>query len=147
VSKLKYEIKSTKASAFENDIIRYNTWFKDTREQIIKEEGDKYNEYLCSMCRAYLECGNEELVDAVKDERHKWTQGRLGMSYSYRDLMDLGRSNYNNLLDENTCSTKPQEKPRNDEKNYLALATQLISQMKATQDGNNGDQCNGGNET
>ena len=37
-SKLKDEIKSTKASAFDNNIIKYNTWFEDTRERIIKEE-------------------------------------------------------------------------------------------------------------
>jgi len=127
-----------KASAFDNIIIRYNTLFEDTRKQIIKEEGDGYNEYLRSMFRAYLECGNEEFADVIKNERRKWTHGKLGTSYYYHDLMDLGRLTYNNLLDENTWSVKPQAKPRNDEKNYLALATQLMSQMKAIQDGNNG---------
>ena len=61
--------------------------------------------------------------------------------------MDLGRLTYNTLLDENTWSAKSQEKPRNDEKNYLALATQLMSQMKLVQDNNNGNQGNGGNGT
>jgi len=136
-SKFKDEIESIKASAFDNNIIRYNTWFEDTRERIIKEEGDGYNEYLCSMFRAYLECRNKEFVDAIKDERRKWTHGKLENSYSYHDLMDLGRLTYNNLMDENTWSAKPQAKPRNDEKNYLALVTQLMSQMKAIQDDNN----------
>ena len=36
-SKLKHEIEKMKAPAFDNDIIRYNTWFEDTRERIIKE--------------------------------------------------------------------------------------------------------------
>ena len=98
------------------------------------------------MFRAYLECRNKEFVDAIKDERRKWTQGNLGTSYSYRDLMDLGRLTYKYLLDENTWSAKPQTKPTNDEKKYLALATQLMSQMKAMQDRNNGNQGNGGNE-
>ena len=60
--------------------------------------------------------------------------------------MDLGRLTYNNLLDENTWSAKPQPKPRNDEKNYLALATQLMSQMKAMQSGKNGTQGNVGKQ-
>ena len=44
--KLKDEIESTNVSDFDNDIIKCNTWFEDTRERIIKEEGDGYNEYL-----------------------------------------------------------------------------------------------------
>ena len=58
---------------------------------IIKEEGDGYNEYLRSMFRAYLSCDDNEFADTIKDERRKWTQGKLGTSYTYRDLMDLGR--------------------------------------------------------
>ena len=50
-------------------------------------------------------------------------------------------------MDENTCSAKPQTKPRNEEKNYLALATQLMFQMKVVQDGNNGNQGIGGKGT
>ena len=59
----------------------------------------------------------------------------------------MSRLAYNNLLNENTWSEKPQTRPRNDEKNYLALATQLMSQMKAMKDGNNGNQGNGCNGT
>ena len=129
-SKLKDEIESKTASAFGNDIVQYNTWFEDTRDKIFKEEGDGYNEYLRSMFRAYMTCDDEEFVDAIKDERRKWMQGKLGPKYTYRDLMDLGRLTFNNLVDEGSWSTKP-PKAKDAEKNYLALATQLMTQMAA----------------
>ena len=44
--------------------------------------------------------------------------------------MGLGRLICNNLTDENTLNEKAQAKPKNNEKNYLALATQLMTQMK-----------------
>ena len=37
-SKLKDKIESMKPAQFENNIIKYNTWFEDTRDAIIKEE-------------------------------------------------------------------------------------------------------------
>ena len=67
-SRLKDEIESKTASAFGNDILQYNIWFEDTRDKIFKEEGDGYNEYLCSMFRAYMTCDDEEFVDNIKDE-------------------------------------------------------------------------------
>jgi len=42
-SKLKDDIKGTKVSAFDNNIVKYNTWLDDTREFIIKKEGGGYN--------------------------------------------------------------------------------------------------------
>ena len=90
-SKLKDEIEAMTAASFENNIVKYNTWFEDTRDKILKEEGEGYNEYLRSMFRAYLACKNTEFVEAIKDERRRWTQGKLGASYTYLDLMELGR--------------------------------------------------------
>ena len=98
-SNLKDDIEDTKLSEFDNNIVKYNTWFEETRDNIIKEEGDGYNEYLRLMFRAYLSCDNEEFLDAIKDERRQWMQGKLGTTYTYRDLMDLGRLTYNILLD------------------------------------------------
>ena len=140
-SKLKDDIEGTKVSAFDNDIVQYNTWFDDTRELIIKEEGDGYNEYLRSMFRAYLSCDDKEFADTIKDERRKWTQGKLGTSYTYRELMDLGRLTYNNLLDEGSWNSKASAK-KSDEKNYLALATELMTKMKSYADRDGGP--NGG---
>ena len=140
-SKLKDDIEGTKVSAFDNDIVKYNTWFDDTRELIIKEEGDGYNEYLRSMFRAYLSCDDKEFADTIKDERRKWTQGKLGTSYTYRDLMDLGRLTYNNLLDEGSWNSNGSAK-KSDEKNYLALATEIMTKLKSYSDRDSGS--NGG---
>ena len=96
------EIESINTSAFDNKKFQWNTWFKDTGDKIIKEEGDVYNEYLCSMFRAYFSCDDAKFVDTIKDERRKWMQGKISPAYSYRHLMDLGRFTYNNLLDEDS---------------------------------------------
>jgi len=45
--------------------------------------------------------------------------------------MDLGRLTYNNLMDEYTWNGKTQAKQNNDEKNYLALATQMMIQVNS----------------
>ena len=74
-SKLKDEMETKNVSAFNNGIIKHNTWLEDTREIIIKEEGDSYNKYLCSMFRGYLSRDDKEIIDAIKDEGRKWTQG------------------------------------------------------------------------
>ena len=75
-------------------------------DRILKEECERYNQYLRSMFRAYLECDNTEFVDAIKDERRRWTHGKLGAAYTYLDLMELGRLTYNNLVDEESWSSK-----------------------------------------
>ena len=55
-------------------------------------------------------------------------QGKLGPKYTYRDLMDFGRLTFNNLVDEGSWSTKT-PKAKDAENNYIALATQLMTQM------------------
>ena len=98
------------------------------RDKIIKEEGDGYNEYFCSMFRVYLSCKERDFVDTVKDERRKWTQGKLGLKYLYRELMDLWRWTYSNILDEYLWNAKLEPKSK-DEKSYLALPTALMTKM------------------
>ena len=60
-------------------------------------------------------------------------------TYDYKDLLELGRLTYNNISQddetrETTCPGKETKKtPGNQigEKNFLALATELISSLKA----------------
>lgn len=112
-SKLKDEMETMKENRFDNAIVKYNMWFKDTRDKIIKDEGNEYTEYLCSMFKAYLSCSDTEFEDTIKDERWKWTQGKLRTLYSYRDLMGLGRLTYNNLLDEESWNKGSTTKVKN----------------------------------
>ena len=77
---------------------------------------------------AYLASVNVEFVDAIKDERMQWTQGKLGAAYTYLDLMELGRLMYNNLVDEEYWSSK-MLKSKEEEKNYLTLATEMITKF------------------
>ena len=83
---------------FQGSVTAYNTWFEDTRDTIIKEEGTCYNEYLRSLFCAYLSSGNDEFTDAIASERRDWIQGKVKIDYSFLDLMELGRLTYNNLI-------------------------------------------------
>ena len=103
---------------------------------IIRDKGPgKYNKYLRNLFRAYLTCSVEEFVDAVKDEQRKWMQGKLAVGYDYGDLMDLGRVTYNNLIVDDEWKKKESQLEKNkagpgDEKNFLALATEILKNMK-----------------
>lgn len=146
-SKLKDLIESAKLSDFGNDVVKFNTWFDDTKKSIIKEEGEgRYNEYLRSLFKTYLGCTNQEFVESIKDEKRKWTQGKLPPTYDHRDLLELGRVTFNNIsqdeegwkFGENGGEQGKVGGKLPDENNFLALATELISSLKDNQgQGNN----------
>ena len=50
-SKLKDEIERKTIKDFGNDVTKYNSWFVDTRAQIVREEGEGYSESLRSISR------------------------------------------------------------------------------------------------
>ena len=145
VFKLKDMIESAKLSDFSNDVVKFNTWFDDTRKSIIKEEGPgRYNEYLRSLFKTYLGCANTEFVESIKDEKRKWMQGKLPATYDYRELLEIGRVTFNNISQDNEgwkvdkIDSGHKRDPGNhtDEKNFLALATDLINKFKPNQGAN-----------
>ena len=152
-SKLKEELENTSLDKFGDDIIKYNAWFDDMRTMIIRDEGPgKYNEYLRNLFRAYLTCSVEEFVDAVKDERRKWMQGKLTVEYDYGDLMDLGRVTYNNLIADDEWKKKESKLEKNkassgDEKNFLMLATEILRNIKDPKPNHSGSSSNEAQKT
>ena len=52
-AKLKTYIKKKELRDFKNNVIKFNTWFKDTKTAITTQEGEGYNEYLRQLFRAY----------------------------------------------------------------------------------------------
>ena len=143
-SKLKDEIERKKLADFDHDVIKYNTWFCDTREEIMKEEGEGFSEYLRSLFRAYQSSDNKEFLDAIAEERRKWTQGRLQHDYSYIELMELGRLTYNNLVDDDSWSSNKKKAEKEQEKNFLALATEILEQARVN--GNDSSSKSGGKD-
>ena len=101
-SKLKDEIESRTVADFDYNVISYNTWFQDNREEIKKEEGEGYNEYLRALFKGYLAAQNEEFLQTIGAEKRNWVQGKASTGYSYRDLMGIGRITYNNLVSDET---------------------------------------------
>ena len=101
----------------------------------MKEEGNGYNEYMRSLFRAYLTSSNEEFTDAISAERRDWIQGKVKADYSYLDLLELGRLTYNNLVEDESWVQKAAKSAN--EKNYLTLATELMSKFAAGGHGNN----------
>ena len=124
----------TKVSIFENNIIKYNTWFKVTSDNIIKEEGDEYKKYVRSIFCANLSCDDQNFVDTIKDEQRKWIQGKRGTSYSYHELLGLGKISYNKLFDAHSWRAINAPKTKEAEK-YIRLATQLMSKMNSIKQG------------
>ena len=151
-SKLKGEIETAKLADFDHDVSRFHTWFQSQKKKIKKEEGEgKYNEYLRQLFRIYNTSNNNSFLQAIGEEERRWEQGRLGANYSFRQLLDLGRTTYNNLLDKKAWKTteKDNSKDKKDEKanassddkevKFLALATEILKNL------NNGGQNAGSN--
>ena len=133
-SKLKDELENKTLSDFGNNVIKYNSWFVDTRDQIIREEGDGYNEYTRSLFRAYKTSPNEEFRDAIASEKRNWTQGKLPVSYTFLDLMELARLEFNNLVEDDTWETNRSKlDAENQESKILALATEILDKVNVTQ--------------
>ena len=135
-SKLKDDIESKTLKDFDNDVTRYNSWFTDTRDQIIREEGDGYNEYMRSLFRAYRTSPNEDFRDAIASEKRNWTQGKLPDHYTHHDLMVLARLEYNNSVEDDSWdSNKSKLEHGKDDANILALATEILRNVTSTQNG------------
>ena len=130
-SKLKADIEKCVLSTHENNVTKFNSWFEDTRLEIIAEEGEGYNEYLRQLFRAYLTSNLPEFIEAVKEEQRQWVQGKLPDDYSHTDLLSVGRITYNNLVEEDNVNSSKKgasgEKPH-----FLALAAQLVEQLKGS---------------
>ena len=90
----------TKLSNFGNDITKLNTWHEDTREKIIKEEEERYSEYLRALSRVYLICSNQEILEVITTKRRNWIQGEIKSDYSYSDLVEIARVICNALIEE-----------------------------------------------
>ena len=137
-SRFKEELETTTLAVFSDDIIKYNTWFQDIRSEIIKEEGDeRYNKYLRNLFRAYLTCSDNEFIETIRHQKRKWMQGEVKSDYSFRDLLELGRLTFNNLVQDGswegnkiststTATTKPVHKPQEENK-FLALLGEILN--------------------
>ena len=71
-SKLKDKIETKTLADFNYSVTNFNTWFEDTREEIVKEEGTGYNKYIFSLFCAYLSGRNQEFTDVINSERRDW---------------------------------------------------------------------------
>ena len=66
----KDEIESKTLDNFERNTKIYNTWFKDTRSEIIKlERKRKYNEHTRSIFKTYLTSNNDEFKDTLNTDK------------------------------------------------------------------------------
>ena len=100
-SNLKKSIEKVTLADHSYDLKTFNMWFESTRKEIIKEEGPgRYNEYLCQLSRAYKTHKSCQFLDAIAEEKRRWQQGKLGVNYTYRELLELRRITFNNLSDE-----------------------------------------------
>ena len=143
-AKLKGKIEKAKLSDHNDDVIKFNTWFEDTRLAIIAEEGEGYNEYTRMLFQAYLCSNNVEFRVAIKEEERRWIQDKLP-DYTYGDLLELGRITFNNLVESDEwIQVKDKKKENEDQKSFLALATEIMTKLKGSHKGG-GERSNSGN--
>ena len=127
-SKLKDKLETKIITDFNNDVITKITWFANPHDQIIKEEGNGYDEYIRSLFCPYIQCNNEEFVDAVATERYQRMQCRLKYTYISLDLLELVNLTSNNLLDYYAWGDKPTVKlPNPEDKQYLFFGTEILA--------------------
>eukprot|EP00957_Ditylum_brightwellii_P185257 14107163-Ditylum_brightwellii.AAC.1 len=89
VENLKNDLENANLKDFNQDIKRFNQWFKDKRTLIAKELGkDGYKEYTCYLYKAYLTCTDPKFLMKMEDEQQDWMLERKKPLYSYQDLMD-----------------------------------------------------------
>eukprot|EP00957_Ditylum_brightwellii_P192339 14642137-Ditylum_brightwellii.AAC.2 len=94
---LKDEIESAKMDDFNHNVKKFNTWFSDKRNLIVKEAGeDGYTEYLRCLFKTYLTAVDPEFLEAVTLEWRLWMMGRQADSYEYTDLMQFVLTLFNN---------------------------------------------------
>ena len=149
-SSFKEQLENKTLADFLGDIVKYNTWFQDMRDEIIKEEGsDRYDEYLRNLFKAYLNCPDAEFVDTIKFEKRKWTQGIQKEEYSFRDLLELGRLTYNNLVQDGTwkgdikSAIKPKRTECTDEPVEQNKFLALLGESMKNNGGSNGSKNDG----
>ena len=53
-TKLKRKIERAKLSEYNDNVIKFNMWFEDTRKSIIAGEGTGYNKYTKMLFQSYL---------------------------------------------------------------------------------------------
>eukprot|EP00957_Ditylum_brightwellii_P103737 7902719-Ditylum_brightwellii.AAC.1 len=83
VANLKDKIKSAKMDNFDHNVKKFNTWFSDKRNLIVKEAGKNgYTEYLRCLFKTYLTAVDSEFLEAVTLERRLWLMGRQADSYA-----------------------------------------------------------------
>ena len=138
-SKLKETLEKCDLNSHEQNILKFNSWFEDTRLEIIAEEGEGYNEYLRQLFRAYLTSNSPEFIATIKSEQRDWIQGKLADDYTHKDLLSVGRLAYNNLVDEEKVTKKELAKSPH----FLALAAQLIETMTSDKQGSSGGNSKG----
>ena len=104
-------------------------WFTDTRIAITAKEGKGYDEYLCHLFKAYLTSNSSDFLEAVKEKHRSWIQGSLEDTFDCKNLMDLGRVTYNNLVEDGNFIIVPKKVPDKveaEQKSFLALATEIL---------------------
>eukprot|EP00957_Ditylum_brightwellii_P115958 8844601-Ditylum_brightwellii.AAC.1 len=135
---------------FDHDVKKFNTWFSDTRNLIVKEvREDGYTKYLRCLLKTYLMVVDPEFLEAVTLERRLWMMGRQADTYKYADLMQFTLTLFNNCMALSEWKggkgqlTNKKGSGADDPK-FLALLTDIQTAIKGGSNGNNLDSASDG---
>eukprot|EP00957_Ditylum_brightwellii_P088563 6745514-Ditylum_brightwellii.AAC.1 len=133
VKTLKNKLENANLKDFNQDIKRFNQWFKDKRTLIIKElKKDGYKEYTHYLYKVYLTCTDPKFLRKMEDEQQNWMLERKKPLYSHQNLMDLVLKMYNHqkaMSNWKPISVKDSPDKSTNPK-FLALVAEQLKLMK-----------------
>ena len=87
-------------------MVKFNTWFYDTLDLIIRDKEDKYDKYLRSLFRAYQASDQPEFRGTIAVQKRKWVRGEVNPGYNFRDMMEIARVTYNNIIENRSWNVR-----------------------------------------
>jgi len=82
---------------FGYDIKKYHNFVTLTKEDITKQEGNKYNEYARIIFKTYKTAKNGDFKDMPRYEEKNWMLGKMPATYNYPNLMEYATALYNSV--------------------------------------------------
>ena len=108
----------TKIADVQDNILELNQFVK-TQQAGLVARGERTDDLLVNLFKAYKACGNEEFVRWVKTKEDGYNEGT---NFTPEELMTLADSKYTSLLDDGSWLTHTSDK-----KKIVAMAAQLES--------------------
>ena len=131
VGNLKDELIGADLKNFNQDVKKFNTWFTEKRNLIVREVGKEwYTEYKQCLFKTYRTAENEEFLTAVNAERRDWMMGKQEKGYNYASIQSFALKMFNNQVALGVWKLTKGKVTKTEPK-FLALLTEIQELKKS----------------